>query len=164
VRRDATDQGEAHGKLLASLIISKIFTGMVSPGGGVGSGFVERLIEAVYSHFGIQRSVPTKDLTPYLTDLRRLSQNISERVAIETQLECTDLARVLRTSHHEILQKASESEDLREELVEEIVKELRVNRSVVLTPDTFRTLIGQVREVMQSRVYHRDDGAGFVTL
>jgi hypothetical protein len=144
------------------LIISKIFTGMVSPGGGVGSGFVDRLIEAVYSHFGIQRSVPAKDLTPYLTDLRRLSQNIAERVAIETQLECTDLARVLRTSHHEILQKASESEDLREELVEEIVTELRVNRSVDLTSDTFRTLIGQVREVMQRRVYHRDGGFGVV--
>jgi hypothetical protein len=172
---DQTELGETHGKIVASLIISKIFVGEVSSRGCAECDeLVDRVVGVVYAHFGLplgQRSLvlgqqqqqQPVDATDR-TALKILSEEISQRVVTQLQTEAavmSDLARVLRTSHHELLEKVIGSEDLKEDLIEELEREMKMTSGGSLR-EGVSLCLQEVVAVLKSRVYHREGRGGGV--
>jgi tetratricopeptide (TPR) repeat protein len=173
------DRGEAHGKLLASLIISKIFAGEITTEGRVNRReLAERVVEHIYGHFGFsldlrrsardqfqyfessspnefQESILNRDLTT----LADLSKEISAQINTQSR---NVLSRVLKTSYFDLLVKASESNDLKEELIEELNARLAVLDSAPASGPAFREIMESVIGIMRSRNYHRTDETGMV--
>jgi hypothetical protein len=149
---DLVEMGESHGKVLAALVISKIFLDEVSSTDCVELGeFVDRVVGVVYAHFELTKP-PTS--TPVVGSFSSAQQQqglcvsseantallklLSEEIAqgIVSQLPPTaaqsqqtvnakDLARVLRTCHLELVKKAVQSEDLKIDLTQVLAQQLR---------------------------------------
>ncbi len=87
---------------------------------------------------------------------------------VESGLIEKDFSRILRTSHSELLKSVSESEDLKDDLIDELVNDLADIPFTLDTPKTLRVTVNEslerVKSVLRKRTYDRDDGAGYVTL
>jgi hypothetical protein len=164
---------------VASLIISKIFVGEVSSRGCAESDeFINRVVGVVYAHFKLSlgprkmilsQQQPSSHATDPIT-LKMLSEEISQRVVTQLPSQTagmSDLARVLRTSHHQLLEKLKESEDLKEDLIEEFARELgRVgdsNHNGSLR-EKVSLCLERIMAVLKSRVYHREGRGGVIEL
>jgi hypothetical protein len=138
----------------------------------------ERVVEHIYGHFGFsldlrrsardqfqyfessspnefQESILNRDLTT----LADLSKEISAQINTQSR---NVLSRVLKTSYFDLLVKASESNDLKEELIEELNARLAVLDSAPASGPAFREIMESVIGIMRSRNYHRTDETGMV--
>ncbi len=176
--------GEKHGNVLSSLIINQIFVGEVTTEGCSNwREFVERVVRMVFSHFklsyddqqqspvgGVINDYQSQSCDGGANRLKILSEIISRGVIeklnqVGSVLNEKDFSRILRTSHLELLKSVSESQDLKDDLIDELFNDLA---DISVTPKTLRVTLDEslqrVTGVLRERTYDRDDGTGCVSL
>ena len=172
------EAGEKHGIVLSSFIISQIFVGeMTIEGCSSWREFADRVVGMVFSHFNLSYHPlqPNTNQNPNMgvegNRLKIVSETISREVIeklTRSVLSLKDFSRILRTSHNKLLECVCKSEDLRDDLIDELVNDLDHISVSLDTPKTLRDTLDKCLErvlvVLRQRSYNLDDGTGYVSL